>query len=338
MKKLTAVLLSFVLAFSLVACSNGEQTPADSGNVPDTGASTPATPAQPSEDDTDEGFTVGLAIHNQTIEMTITLYETLKARVEELGGTLIIADANSDASTQVRQVEDFVTQQVDYIVVCPVDSKALGSALDTANAAGIPVINLDSAVCDEDLSKVVCVISSDNQGGGEAVGQWLVDRLEDNATIGIMNYPQLEAINIRTVALMDVLENSGKNINMVYKDVTDMNAIVAMCEDMLMANPEMVGFFGITDDWSITAYSVCKEFGIEEPLCIGFDGSPAGKQAIAAGQLSGTCVNSPKSLANAAAEVIEKLENNEEVEFNIATSMWVIDIDNVEEYGLEGWN
>lgn len=315
MKKLAAVLLALIMVFSLVACTTGENnTPNDNSeditndtpnNTADNAANdTPATSETSSnEEDSDaDGFTVGLAIHNQTIEMTITLYETLKAGVEKLGGTLVMADANSDASTQVRQIEDFVTQQVDYIVVCPVDSKALGSALDMANAANIPVINLDSAVCEEDLSKVVCVISSDNYGGGVAVGEWLVDHLEDNATIGIMNYPQLEAINIRTVALMEVLENSGKNINMVYKDVTDPNAIVALCEDMLMANPDMIGFFGITDDWSITAYSVCKEYGIENPVCIGFDGSPAGKQAINADLLSGTCVNSPKSLANAAAE------------------------------------
>lgn len=319
MKKLLVLLLSLLMVLGLAACSSGEK------------------PAEGGEEDE---LVVGLAIHNQTIEFTITLYETLKEDVEAMGGRLIMSDANSDASKQVNQIEDFVTQQVDYIVVCPVDSMALGGALQTANDAGIPVINLDSAVTDEDLDKVVTVISSDNEGGGKAVGEWLAANLPENAIFGIINYPQVQAIDIRTQAMINVLNEKRPDVTQLYHNLTsDETANIAgYFENTITANPGICGFFTVMDSWGLTCYEVCQTAGIENPVVIGFDGSPAGKQAIRDGKYSATCVNSCKSLAHEAAKVIETLQNGGTPEKAIATSMWVIDKANVEEYGYDSFN
>lgn len=110
------------------------------------------------------------------------------------------------------------------------------------------------------------------------------------------------------------------------------------CEDLLMAHPGLDGIIGLNDSFAMTAYSVCVEYNVENPLTAGFDGSPAGKQSIAAGELTGTVVNSPVSLAKAAAEAVKTLRAGGELDFEIPVSMWIIDKDNLDEYGTDGWN
>lgn len=283
-------------------------------------------------------FTVGLAMHNQSADFTVQLYNTFKEQIEEMGGTVVMTDANADSSLQVNQINDLIIQQVDYIVVCPQDASALGAALDEANAAGIPVINLDSKVDDADLDKVVCVISSDNYGGGYTLGEWIAEHLEDGDELAYLDYPQIEAIAIRYEAMCDAVKDSGKDITLYQQIVTDLSKTVNYCEDLLMAHPKLSGIIGLNDALAMTAYSVCKEFDVENPLTAGFDGSPAGKQSIAAGELTGTVVNSPVSLATEAANVVKTLHEGGTVEFEIPVKMWIIDATNVEEYGLEGWN
>jgi ribose transport system substrate-binding protein len=314
MRKITVAFFVLILTFVLMACNK--------------------TPEKKSND----SLVVGLAVNSQQVQFNVTLATTFVSEVEARGGTPIVLNANGDSSTQISQIEDLVTRKVDYIVVCPVDADALGNALDTANKAGIPVINLDSAVSEEDQGKVECIISSDNEGGGQALGEWLVDHLARNTGFGVFNYPQVRAIDIRVQKMMDVLREKRPDITIVYKDITDWNNFAAYAEDILMANPNTRGFFGINDSNAVTCMSVSREYGIQDAICVGFDGSPVGKQAIRDGDQSATCVNSCVQLSKAAVDAVYKLAAGEKIEFNISTSMWVIDKDNVAQYGYDDWN
>ncbi len=64
-----------------------------------------------------------------------------------------------------RVVSNFIVRKVDAIVLCPCDSKSVGSSIAEANKAGIPVFTADIA-CLAEGPKVVCHIASDNLGGG----------------------------------------------------------------------------------------------------------------------------------------------------------------------------
>ena len=67
------------------------------------------------------------------------LQESIIGTGRKYGFDVIFADAQSNASKQLADIEDFIVQNVDYIVIHPVDSEAVGGALLQAKAAGIPV-------------------------------------------------------------------------------------------------------------------------------------------------------------------------------------------------------
>lgn len=212
MKKIIALLISLTMILCLFAGCGGDKAP--DGTTANNTPTNNSNKEDPTPGDTDDGFVVGLAMHNQTADFTVQLYNTFKEEIEAMGGTVVMTDANGDAATQVNQIDDLIIQEVDYIVVCPQDASALGSALSNANEAGIPVVNLDSKVCDEDLDKVECVISSANYEGGYTLGEWVAAHCEDGDEIAYLDYPQIEAIAIRFEGMVDAIEDSGKDITL----------------------------------------------------------------------------------------------------------------------------
>ena len=91
-----------------------------------------------------------------------------------------------DIGRQISQIEDFVTQKVDAIIVCPVDSRGIGKGIKTANAAGIPVFTADIAALE---GEVVCHIASDNIAGGKLAGDYLAKLLNGKGQVAIINQP-----------------------------------------------------------------------------------------------------------------------------------------------------
>ena len=114
-------------------------------------------------------------------------------------------------------------------------------------------------------------------------------------------------------------------------------AIATYTEDLLIGNPDISAFLCLNDNTALTCYGTCAQMGKEDCMVIGFDGSPAGKQSIADGQMTGTMVYSPVDLAKTSFEAAQKLYNGEDVDKETQVEMWLISPENVNEYALDAW-
>ena len=72
--------------------------------------------------------------------------EEIKAVVESKGDVLETRDSGMDAKVQAKQVEKFIEEKVDCILINAVDWKKIGSSLEKAKKAGIPVIAVDALI------------------------------------------------------------------------------------------------------------------------------------------------------------------------------------------------
>src|SRR5438094_822205 len=76
-------------------------------------------------------------------------YQALRAGLEQSAGDrgyqLFVTSGEFDAARQANQVDEFIAQKVDAIVLCPCDSRAVGASIAQANQAGIPVFTADIA-------------------------------------------------------------------------------------------------------------------------------------------------------------------------------------------------
>ena len=107
MKKIIALLLVVVMAFSMVGCRiviDGEETAA----------------AQVKTDGS-----IGLAVSTQNNPFFVDLYEGAQAEADKLGVALKMADAGDDTAKQAADIEDLVNAGISVLVVNPVDSDAV---------------------------------------------------------------------------------------------------------------------------------------------------------------------------------------------------------------------
>ena len=157
--KVTRLLPLALLCAALTACSGGSQSSSSASASPSAGAAASGA-----------GKTIGVSIQNREAQFYQDMEAGMKAEADKYGYKLIVVDANRDNAKQQSQVEDFISNKVDAIVLTPYDSTAIGSAIAEANKANIPVFTADIASTSSQ-GTVVSHIASDNVQGGERGGQ-----------------------------------------------------------------------------------------------------------------------------------------------------------------------
>src|SRR6187397_316423 len=91
---------------------------------------------------------------------------------------LKVAEGTNDVNVQISQVETFINQGVDAIVLLPFDGAAMTPIALEAMSKGIPVINVDREFDDPNAARVT--VLGDNYGMGVSAGQWACEQVGDN--------------------------------------------------------------------------------------------------------------------------------------------------------------
>lgn len=165
LKKVLALLLASSMTLALAACGSSSPTPSAS-------AAPAASEAASAETLVGEGKTVGIAMPTQSSERWINDGSNMKKQLEALGYEVLLQYAEDDPQQQVSQIENFVAQQVDCLVIAAVDSGALTTVESQAKSAGIPIIAYDRLLMDTDA--VSYYASFDNKGVGTAIAEYIV--------------------------------------------------------------------------------------------------------------------------------------------------------------------
>src|SRR3984957_19175920 len=158
------------LVAALAACNKGTTT-----------SSTSTSEASPAASG---GKTIGVSIQNREAQFYEDMEAGLKAAAAKHGYRVIVVDASRDNAKQQSQVEDFIAQKVDAIVLTPYDSQAIGSAIVEANKANIPVFPPDIASTSK-LGVVVSHIASDNVQGGAQAGKLICEAVGKSGSVAI---------------------------------------------------------------------------------------------------------------------------------------------------------
>jgi ABC-type sugar transport system substrate-binding protein len=163
--------LAFLAAGALlVGCTSNE--PAASGSESGTQAR-----AASSNDDTGDTVTIGfsgpaadhgwLAAINSAAQEEAENYDDVELRV---------AEGTNDANLQISQIETFINDKVDAIVMLPTDGAALTDVAIRAMEAGIPVVNVDREFSSPFAARTT--ILGDNYGMGVSAGTYACELVE----------------------------------------------------------------------------------------------------------------------------------------------------------------
>lgn len=283
-----------------------------------------------------EGLKVGYTCMDGTNPFFVALEGAIREVVEANGDELISVDPGNDSNTQIDQVEDLISQNIDLMFVNPVDADGIIPALDALQEADIPMFGFDTEV--GDMSYLVSYAGSDNYNAGYVCGEDLAKKIPEGGDILVLDSPTMQSVTDRTNGFLDALEESGVEFNVVGQQDAQGNQQVAneKATDLLTANPDVVAIFGGNDPTALGAYAAADAAGVT-PLIYGVDGSPDVKALLADTILEGTGAQSPITIGKTIAETAYAWLAGEEVEEYIPIDTFLVTADNVDEYGTDGW-
>lgn len=283
-----------------------------------------------------EGKKFGSTYMTMNNPFFIALNDGIKSVVEANGDTLITLDPALDQAKQISQIEDMVAQNVDAIFLNPVDWQGVRPALEVAKAAGIPIINVDAPVFDQDL--VECIVASDNYKAGVVVAEDIMKKLPA-AKIVLLEHPTAKSALDRTQSLADTIEgNDAYQIIARESSEGQLEQAMPKMENILQAHPDVDVVMGVNDPSAMGALAAIEAAKIDRKILIyGVDGAPEAKQMIKEGKLEGSAAQSPKTIGTTAAELAYKLLAGETIEKLVLVPVTLITAENVDQFGLDGW-
>lgn len=276
---------------------------------------------------------IGAAMLTQSHVFYQDLVEAMTAEGAKHGYDIRFQYCEMDGARQNQQVETFVLQGVDAIVLAPYDSSAVGPMVADARAAGIPVFTADIRADDAD---VVCHIASDNVDGGRKIGAYLAELLSGQGKVGIVDHPEVASVIDRTTGFEEAL-SAYPGISIVSRvpggGVRD--KAMKAAQDMLQAHPDINAIFAINDDSALGALAAVEERGLEDSIAIvGFDGTPEAREMIRRGSaLKADAVQFPDEIGRITVDAIAKHFAGETLPKEIPVAVEVIDKAALDEEG-----
>ena len=218
---------------------------------------------------------IGATMLSMQSEYIVNLSDEMQKKAEEMGVELILVDAERSALKQIEQVESFIAQKVDVIILNPCEVEASSPAVAKALAAKIPIINVNSATAtpptafvgsnDTEAGRMAMkLIAKKLNGKGNVVmihgfmGQTAQIQREKGAKEILKQYPNLKLIAQQAgdwdrAKGLDLMENwiqsYGKDINAVFaqNDEMGMGALKALQNAGLKDNVLLVSIDAIAD-------------------------------------------------------------------------------------------
>jgi ribose transport system substrate-binding protein len=240
------------------------------------------------------GVTIGVSLLTRTHPFYQDLESGLQRAADENGYRLIIQAGEFDVARQKDQIENFIVSKVSAIVVSPCDSKSIGTSIQAANRAGIPVFTADIAVLAEGAS-VVCHVASDNIAGGRLAAEAVSEALNGNGKVAIIDHPEVESVIQRVYGFEGRLaQETGIEIVAKLSGQGKKDKAFATTEDILQAHPDLDAIFGINDDSALGALAAVEKAGkLPRVTIVGFDAVPEARAAIKDGKIYADVIQQP---------------------------------------------
>lgn len=250
--------------------------------------------------------TIGVSLLTRTHPFYQDLEAGLREAADSAGYDLLVTAGEFDVARQKDQVHDFIVRKVNAIIICPCDSKSIGTAVKAANDAGIPVFTADIACLAEGV-KIVSHVASDNVAGGQLAAQALASALGGSGKVAIIDHPEVESVIQRVKGFEDEIAKYP-NIEVVAKlsghGVKDQAFRTA--EDMLQAHPDLTGIFGINDDSALGALAAVEKADKSDRVTIvGFDAVPEAREAIKENKIYADVIQKPNEIGRKTIEAIQ---------------------------------
>lgn len=314
MKKKFALALAAALMVSLFAgCSKPAENPGSaSGNDASTSQTT-----------TGETKKIGVCIYKFDDAFMTTYRNALQTILEGKGYEVTVVDGNNDQAKQNEQINTFITQGVDALIINPVMTSAADQIIATVKDADVPTVLINREPTAEQMAvydKLVYV-GCDARQSGTMQGELILDTENQGDINGdgkisyimIQGDPENIDAQYRTEYSVKALEDAGKTVEQLdlQRGDWDRNKGQEIAQnDLAKFGDQIEVVFCNNDDMAIGALQAIQAAGRtvnKDIYLVGVDALDAALNEVANGNMTGTVLNDANGQASKAVECMENL-------------------------------
>jgi len=275
---------------------------------------------------------VGVSLLNLSNEFIVMLERSMQEEAARLGVRLIVNDAQRSAARQVRQVESFIAQGVDAIILNPCEVEASAPAVDRARAAGIPIINVNS----ETRSVPTAFVGSRDEESARLAMEYIAERLGGRGGVAMMHGFMGQAAQIkRDRGAREVLARHP-GLELVAEQTAEWsrNRALSLMENWIQSHGGRIrAVFAQNDEMAMGALLALERAGMKEKVVVvGVDAIADALSAVKEGRLDATVFQDARGQGAGAVQTAVKILRREPYEKEVFIPFRLVTRGNVDEF------
>ena len=264
--------------------------------------------------DGEKSIVIGASMLSLQSEFVVNVKDAMVEHAGEKKIKLIVNDAQRTADKQVQQIESFISQKVDAIILNPCEVEASSPAVEKAKAAGIPVINVNS----ETAAMPDGFVGSRDETSGEIAMEQIAKLLEGKGNIVIIDGYMGQAAQIkRAIGAKNVL-NKYPDIKVLAEQTADWDRAKAMSlmENWIQSYGDKINaVFAHNDEMGMGALQALEQAKLKHKVSVvSIDAIADALQAVKDGRLDATVYQDAKGQGAGAIDLAIQLVKKEPVE------------------------
>lgn len=255
-----------------------------------------------------QGKKIGLAVANLQAEFFNMIKQSVEAYGKEKGYTIITVDAKGDATTQVNQIQDLLTQKIDALIYIPAGATAASVPVKAARAAGIPVVNVDR---NADAAPGDTFIRGESVKATKELAEWICKQSGGKGNAVVIHgqkgtSPEVDRMTGWTEGLKACPAVKITQNQWTERWAPDEGNKYA--QDMLQRDPSISIIFGQADGIALGAAQAVKLAKLDHKVwVVGYDGDIGGLKAVQNGSLDATVTQPTFTMGRLAVDAVTDL-------------------------------
>ncbi|MBP1996089.1 sugar ABC transporter substrate-binding protein [Paenibacillus eucommiae] len=310
MKKLLLILVGCTLIIALAACGSKTETGADG----------------------EKQKVIGVTMNNLSTEFTATLAKGIEEAAKAKNVKVIVNDGEGNPNKQIQQVETFIAQKVDAIIIQPLETEASSPAIEKAKKAGIPILNVNSITTAEPDA----FVGSRDEESAELAIDYIAKMTGDKGNIVMMHGRPGQSAEIkRTTGAMDQLKKYP-DMKLIAEQTAewDRNKALNLMQNWLQAHKGQISaVFAQNDEMGMGALKAIEDAGLKKDIIVvSVDAISDALQSVKDGKLDATVFQNAKGQGAGAIDTALKIIAKESVEKEVFIPFELVTKENVDQY------
>jgi ribose transport system substrate-binding protein len=224
---------------------------------------------------------------------------SIKAEAKKRGVKLLTANAQSQFSKQISDVQDLISKGADLLVIAPLNSDGWEPVLKRAAAKKVPIITIDRKINSKACKDYVSFIGSDFVKQGERAADQMIKATGGKGKVAILlGTPGNNVTTERTQGFRDRLKEKAPGLKVVFKQTGEFAREKGqqVTEQLIQSKPDIDGIYAENDEMGLGAVNALKSAGKEagDVKIVTVDGTRNAVQGVVDKWIDGVVESNPR--------------------------------------------